>query len=208
MKNLFLLPTDKPSRLIHNDANQLCYQSNKSFKNDRKIRKKFNIYITSHEEIKEGDWFINSSNQLGWCNKELEVYLTTNFTKIPKHKIILTTDQQLVDDGVQAIPDDFLEWICKNPSCEEVEVADLWKEGTPSAHDSYQIIIPHEEPKQETPNKLESVLAKITHQNDLGLSQWYEVVYYDNGWYSYAGSKTFRDGEQVIEWVYCRNILN
>ncbi len=63
-------------------------------------------------------------------------------------------------------------------------------------------------PKQETPNELESVLAKITHQNCLGLSQWYEVVYYDNGWYSYAGSKTFQDGEQVIEWVYCKNVLN
>lgn len=52
-KNIFILPTDKPSRLIYNDANQLCYQSNKSFKNDRKNRKKFNIYITNDEEIKE-----------------------------------------------------------------------------------------------------------------------------------------------------------
>lgn len=53
MKNIHILPTDKTSRLIHNDANQLCYQSNKSFKNDRKwmYRKAFNIYITSDEEI-------------------------------------------------------------------------------------------------------------------------------------------------------------
>ena len=62
-------------------------------------------------------------------------------------KIILTTDQSL--DGVQAIDDEFLEWFVKNPSCEGVEVADLWKDGNPSTHFSYQIIIPQEEPKQE-----------------------------------------------------------
>ena len=38
------------------------------------------------------------------------------------------------------------------------------------------------------------ILAKIEHINDLGKSKWYEVVYYDDGWYSYAGSKTFEDG--------------
>jgi hypothetical protein len=57
---------------------------------------------------------------------------------------------------------------------------------------------------EEVPIKLEPVLAKISHQNDLGNSHWYEVVYYVNGkWFSYSGSKTFYDGERVIEWVYC-----
>jgi hypothetical protein len=37
-------------------------------------------------------------------------------------KIILTTDQDLIKDGVQAIDDEFLEWFVKNPSCEEVEI--------------------------------------------------------------------------------------
>ena len=62
--------------------------------------------------------------------------------------------------------------------------------------------------EEEFPTNLESVLAKITHQNDLGLSQWYEVVYYDdNKWCSYSGSKTFQDGERVIEWKYCKDCL-
>jgi Asp-tRNA(Asn)/Glu-tRNA(Gln) amidotransferase A subunit family amidase len=64
--------------------------------------------------------------------------------------------------------------------------------------------------EKEVPNKLDSVLDKITHQNDLGLSQWYEVVYYDidNGkWCSYSGSKTFEDGERVVEWKYCKEIF-
>lgn len=59
----------------------------------------------------------------------------------------------------------------------------------------------------EIPTEVDSILAKITHQNDLGLSQWYEVVYYDNKWCSYSGSKTFEDGEKVVEWKYCKELL-
>ena len=66
------------------------------------------------------------------------------------------------DPNFLKIDNEFLEWFVKNPSCEEVDVADLWKEGTPNTHESYQIIIenkdrklfaeqiiPKEEPKQE-----------------------------------------------------------
>jgi hypothetical protein len=63
---------------------------------------------------------------------------------------------------------------------------------------------------EDVPNNLESVLAKITHQNDLGLSQWHEVVYYDNEtekWCCYSGSKTFQDGERVVDWKYCKDLL-
>lgn len=58
-----------------------------------------------------------------------------------------------------------------------------------------------------SPNQLEPVLALITNQGELGLSEWYEVVYYFNKWYSYSGSKTFEDGEQVIRWKYCKDCL-
>jgi hypothetical protein len=64
--------------------------------------------------------------------------------------------------------------------------------------------------EEEVPNNLDSVLAKITHQNDLGLSQWHEVVYYDNytdKWCCYSGSKTFQDGERVIAWKYCKDLI-
>ena len=61
---------------------------------------------------------------------------------------------------------------------------------------------------EKTPEKLHPVLAKIEQINDLGRAKWYEVVYYNDGWYSYAGSKTFQDGEQVIDWKYCEDIFN
>jgi len=58
-----------------------------------------------------------------------------------------------------------------------------------------------------SPNELEPVLAKIEHINDLGLSKWYEVVYFDGNWRSYAGSDTFNDGEKVVNWKYCKDCL-
>ena len=91
------------------------------------------IYITSDEKIKEGDWFLSKTgivhNTWGWNYGD--------------KKIILTTDQSL--NGVQAINDEFLEWFEKNPSCEEVEVfhQDVYSMGKWDRR--YKIIIPKEE---------------------------------------------------------------
>lgn len=58
-----------------------------------------------------------------------------------------------------------------------------------------------------SPIQLEPVLAEIEQINDLGKSKWYEVVYFDEKWRSYAGSKTFEDGEKVIRWKYAKDCL-
>lgn len=58
-----------------------------------------------------------------------------------------------------------------------------------------------------TPKEFHPVLAKIEHINDLGKSKWYEVVYFDGEWNTFSGSKTFKDGEQVVEWKYCEDIF-
>ena len=42
--------------------------------------------------------------------------------------IILTTDQDLIADGIQSIDDEFLEWFVKNPSCEYVDQRLVWNE--------------------------------------------------------------------------------
>jgi hypothetical protein len=152
MKNIHVIQTDKPSRLIYNDANQLCYQSNKSFKNDRKNRKKFNIYITSDDEIKEGDWVLCGGISLLKVKKERTydaIKLVNN--DFETKKIILTTDQDLIKDGVQAIDYEFLEWFVKNPSCDEVEVLFACRgiDGLKGLIGEYKIIIPKEEPKEE-----------------------------------------------------------
>jgi hypothetical protein len=165
MKNIHILPTDKSSKLIHNDVNQLCYQSNKSFKNDRKwmYRKKFNIYITSDEEIKKRDIYLHISNDINSieyktinvCHKphrkqDDEWYVDGMYSNKCK-KIILSTDQDLIKDGVQAIPDEFLEWFVKNPSCEKVKLENHVLE---LGYNHYKIIIPKEQPKQYTSEEL------------------------------------------------------
>ena len=145
-RNLWVIPTDKPSRLHYYNHIDLLGLS----KEYLKWKQGRNIYITSDEEIKEGDW---------------TVFISTNeITKVPLggfkgkvcQKIILTTDQDLIKNGVQAIDDEFLEWFVKNPSCEYIEIENVYDKflnsGKRSVSDfrkKYKIIIPKEEPKQD-----------------------------------------------------------
>jgi len=117
-----------------------------------------NIYITSNEEIKEGNWFYNilslkpepfkaCENGDGYVNCSKYSHY-----RIDCKKIILTTNQDLIKDGIQAIDDEFLEWFVKNPSCEFVKVEEYFDTNNMIyGHNMkpYKIIIPKEEPKQE-----------------------------------------------------------
>ena len=155
MKNIYLLPTDKPSRLF-DDGIELYLGELK----DRKGHPvtSYNIYITSDEEIKEGDWVIFNELEIVKCtySKNGEFLFSEPLTSSSNHhfsyfkKIILTTYQDLINDGVQAIDDEFLEWFCKNPSCEEVEVIKYEDDNSPMLVKDktyyYKIIIPKEEP--------------------------------------------------------------
>ena len=122
-----------------------------------------NIYITSDEEIKEGDWYINTFVS----EREQKPQIHTEKRHLINHqkdyrfkyckKIILTTDQKLIADGVQAIDDEFLEWFVKNPSCEMVEIekqyitplGDIVETCYDNERLNYKIIIPKEETTQE-----------------------------------------------------------
>jgi hypothetical protein len=116
MKNIHIIPTDKPSKLYLDSKNNICITDIAM-----KSGNKQNIYITDNSKIREGDWFLNTlNNQVNKCD-DLIYEKNVNLSSWCK-KIILTTDQDLIKNGVQAIDDDFLEWFVKNPSCEEVEV--------------------------------------------------------------------------------------
>jgi len=111
------------------------------------------IYITSDEKIKERDYFISKEGTIhdefggGFGDK----------------KVILTTDQDLIDNGVQAITNTFAEWFVKNPSCEVIQVENEMVASKPSSIErwdyKYKIILPQEEAKQET---LEEAAEKFT----------------------------------------------
>jgi hypothetical protein len=117
MKNIHILPTDKPSRYVTNYMEQsMQFQ---------------NIYITSDEETKQGENYYYSliSKRIIMCEGGKDF-----------RKIILTTDQDLIADGVQAIDDEFLQWFVKNPSCNHV----LYRRFS----SGYKIIIPQVFDKQ------------------------------------------------------------
>lgn len=181
-----------------------------------------NLYITSDEEIKVGDkdFYIiaNDKNEL-WINqleKVIECKIEPAYGKVlilnsgflfasEGKKIILTTDQDLTKDGVQAIDDEFLEWFVNNQNCDVVEIdkkenlwfcCDFFEEGQenycinliprcPKCNTAlggnpdwtnYKIIIPKKESKQET---LEEAAERL-----------YPIILEDNGW---DKNKQYRD---------------
>jgi hypothetical protein len=148
MKNIHILPTDKHSRLIKNNRGYALITDEFTWSDLDFIQAKFqHIYITSDEEIKEGDWVVLTTiNKLVKVEYNLQKQVLEDYNKNHK-KIILTTDQDLIKDGVQAIDDEFLEWFVKNPSCENVEV--ITEQYTQNYHkdiwyNRYKIIIPQE----------------------------------------------------------------
>jgi hypothetical protein len=124
MKNIYIIPTDKPSRLFKNKSNSNLSIANFRIHPDWKPQ---NIYITSDSEIptKDGDWYFKkirgSWRLVNYLPHKIKLDNDTNFFDDCR-KVIITTDQDLIKDGVQAINDEFLDWYVKNPSCEEAIV--------------------------------------------------------------------------------------
>ncbi len=151
MKNIHILPTDKPSRLWMTKLGNLtrCHDI-KPIK--EALGNNVNNYITSDEEIKEGNWFVkpkySKAIKIGYeiSQADSSFFGGYGYDWTDCKKIILTTDQDLIKDGVQAIDDEFLEWFVKNPSCEFVELNRNYNRGNGKYY--YKIIIPKEEAKQ------------------------------------------------------------
>ena len=126
MKNIHVLSTDKPSRLIKSKINDIIVLEPINVTNNTRYWEYLNIYITSDEEIKKGDWVLGDYPDNPIC-KVIAKYgqeFTAQSLNGDKYglaeydskKIILTTDQDLINDGVQAIDDEFLGWFVKNPN--------------------------------------------------------------------------------------------
>ena len=154
MKNIHLLATNKPSRL-HESGLFSSLGLSKEY-----LQWKFgkNIYITSDEVKKHNEWVLSNLNEVvRFCS----LYCQNSYKKV-----ILTTDLELIKNGVQAIDDEFLEWFVNNSSCDEVEVVyglfnPMGRQVDPNDlgqnHSQciwkYKIIIPKEKAKEETLEK-------------------------------------------------------
>ena len=181
MKNIYIFPTiaSKSFGFCKRKDNGvfLLFPSSEDDHNQAEYQ---HIYITSDEKIKGGDWCLLDHNvglSTGYsvlkcliADVENGEYLFKDekgdkFTTGRCDKIILSTDLDLIKDGVQAIPDDFLEWFVKNPSCEKVEVKikcqichsdddECWRSKECGRIDKYDLIFKIIIPKDETEHLL------------------------------------------------------
>ena len=143
-KNLVLLPTNKPTRLVKDNKENKFYLLSLLHENTKNITCQ-NIYITSDEEIKEGDWCVDTYKLK---NNHNPIFKWSDKFKVDAKKIILTTDQSL--GGVQAIEDEFLRWFIQNDDCEFVEVLN-WEKNKGWGR-QYKILIPREEVWKDIPD--------------------------------------------------------
>ena len=143
MKNIHLIPSPKPSRLLFDkEENRLLpLHYEPVFMEHQDLVENQNIYITSDEEIKEGDWIFDLDVKKVLKADNLKVITSKKSQCWYYKKIILTDNKDLIKDGVQAIDDEFLEWFVKNPSCQYGGYKNI---------DWDKIITQKEEPKQET----------------------------------------------------------
>ncbi len=87
MKNIHILPTNKPSRLIWYTTGGYHLLKEPIFI-DAPLKPSRHIYITSGEEIKEGDWYIINSKYISKCVRRSKTYINGSFITSGCKKII------------------------------------------------------------------------------------------------------------------------
>jgi hypothetical protein len=181
MRNIHILPTDKPSRLVYFN-NKLLFAPNDGF---IIADGKQHIYITSDEEIERDDYYVDlKNNQIYRADSEDVMSKYMKFCK----KIILTTDQDLIADGVQEIDDEFLEWFVKNLNCERVEIEkEECNYEEYRCYYDYKIIVPKEEPKQR--------LEKYSERFDNKENEIVQGVFNPENW----GRRLVEDKQETLE---------
>jgi hypothetical protein len=120
MKNIHVLPTDKPSRLYYSGNNHELILSKQPVSFRIFERSTQHIYITSNEKFKQDEYITDGIEVIKATPKLVNAQGLVD--RRDWKKIILTTDQELIKDGVWGIEDGFLEWFVKNPTCEYVEL--------------------------------------------------------------------------------------
>lgn len=163
MKNIYILPSIKPTRLTkalhYNNCLRFVHKDYECSPKDEIFQ---HVYITSDEELKEGDSFLVQHNVEGHILSDRMILSKANGNFMMNHyikevkdvwfKVILTTDPRLIKDGVQEIQLDFLVWLVKNPNTEEIRIENNRYLDIDSKKlvDDYVIIIPTEKVVAET----------------------------------------------------------
>jgi hypothetical protein len=152
MRNIHLILVNRAAAALYHCSNTRDLFTTRQTSDDLL----YEVYITSDEEVKVNDYI--TDGYLVWQWKD-------DSSLLGRKKVILTTDPKLIEDGVQAIDDTFLEWFVKNPSCEEVEVKPLLSNNGRAFY-GYKMVIPKEEPGQETIEEAAGKLYPNSGYND------------------------------------------
>ena len=122
MKNIFLIPTDKESRLWRDlDSNKLRFD-NISKPNSNECTKCSNeyVYITTDSKFVRDEYITDGIEVIKATPKLVNAQGLVD--RRDWKKIIITTDLELIKDGVHPIGEEFLKWFVLNPTCVKVEV--------------------------------------------------------------------------------------
>lgn len=133
MKNIFILPAksfkSKLAIYFNKEYTELHEVGELAFCKDDIGWSDFwrpqELYITSEEALKPGDWYINTSLDLSQQAPEIHAkksdFVAHKKDPLFKYckKIFLTTDPVL---GIKEVPDTFLEYLVKHPLCDEIKI--------------------------------------------------------------------------------------
>lgn len=134
-KNIHLIESKAATTIIVDQAGNL------QFDDTRYLGSYLNVYVTDKIQPQLNDWVLDlEDNTLGIVTDAKDPHnLIVAYRnagtglccavdgcyeseKFPIQRIVITSDTQLIDQGVQEAPQDFLEWLCKNQESEEVEI--------------------------------------------------------------------------------------
>ena len=168
--NIYVLPTDRPSRLHlwTDDLGSRLALCELDYSHTRSTQ---HIYITTDEVPKLDEWGINIKNNVIYRDNG---FTQTDYEESYCKKIIATTNLELIENGVQNISDEFLEWFCSKNG--EVDFVEVIQEFSPKNMvygidtSPYKIIIPKEELK----HKQETIEEAVNRE--------YPHVLYENDW--------------------------
>lgn len=139
MQNIHLIPTDKPSRLQKTKYDNLFIGLESKLYSDCISH---HIYITADEVINDvrphkGKWHLEKEEILN----KFPTYLT-DLTECKL--VIMTTDPELIKEGIQPIENEFLEWFVNHSNIKQIEIKKGFENETEYGYNflDYKIIIP------------------------------------------------------------------
>ena len=122
MKNVHLLATPNPSRLYYlGNSSELTLSKYTSLFRAFE-RSTQHLYITANGKFNRGDYVTDGIEVMKASPKLVDAQGLID--RREWKRIILTTDSALINERVQAIPEEFLKWYIKNQNCEKIETVE------------------------------------------------------------------------------------